>query len=61
MRMAVTGAEGQLGLSLREAFEGNELLLIDLPEGDVLDVRTVSEIADWTPESVIHSVASIVC
>jgi dTDP-4-dehydrorhamnose reductase len=59
--MAITGAEGQLGRSLREAFEGNELLLIDLPERDVTDVRTVSEIADWTPESLIQSVASIIC
>ena len=57
MRIAITGAEGQLGSSLQEAFEGNELLLIDLPEHDVTDVGIVSEIADWAPEAVIHAAA----
>ena len=31
MRVVITGAEGQLGRSLRAAFAGNELLFIDLP------------------------------
>ena len=57
MRIAITGAEGQLGSSLQEAFEGNELLLIDLPEHDVTDVGIVSQIADWVPDAVIHAAA----
>jgi dTDP-4-dehydrorhamnose reductase len=57
MRIAITGAEGQLGSSLQEAFEGNELLLIDLPEHDVTDMRIVSQIADWVPKAVIHAAA----
>jgi dTDP-4-dehydrorhamnose reductase len=57
MRIAITGAKGQLGRSLQEAFEGHELLLIDLPERDVTEARIVSEIADWAPEAVIHAAA----
>jgi len=57
MRIAITGAKGQLGSSLQEAFEGNELLLIELPEHDVTDMRIVSQIADWVPEAVIHAAA----
>ena len=57
MRIAITGAEGQLGSSLQEAFEGHELLLIALPEHDVTDTRIVSQIADWVPDAVIHAAA----
>ncbi|MGB9299242.1 MAG: sugar nucleotide-binding protein [Anaerolineae bacterium] len=57
MRIAITGAEGQLGSSLQEAFEGYELLLIDLPEHDATDVRIVLQIDDWAPEAVIHAAA----
>jgi dTDP-4-dehydrorhamnose reductase len=57
MRIAITGAEGQLGSSLQEAFEGHDLLLIDLPEYDVTDMRIVLQIADWVPEAVLHAAA----
>lgn len=57
MRIAITGAKGQLGRCLQEAFEGHELLLMDLPEHDVTDVGLVSQIADWVPEAVIHAAA----
>jgi dTDP-4-dehydrorhamnose reductase len=57
MRIAITGAEGQLGSSLQEGFEGHELLLIDLPEHDVTDMRIVSKIADWVPDVAIHAAA----
>jgi len=57
MRIAITGAKGQLGRSLQEAFEGHELLLMDLPEYDVTGVGIVSQIADWAPEAVIHAAA----
>ena len=57
MRIAITGAEGQLGRSLQEAFEGNELLLIDLPDYDVTEGRIVSQIVEWGPEAVIHTAA----
>jgi dTDP-4-dehydrorhamnose reductase len=57
MRIAITGAEGQLGSSLQEAFEGHELLLTDLPEHDVTDMRIVLQITDWVPDAVIHAAA----
>jgi dTDP-4-dehydrorhamnose reductase len=57
MRIAITGAKGQLGRSLQRVFEGNELLLIDLPEYDVTDVGLESHIADWAPQGVIHAAA----
>ena len=56
-RIAITGAEGQLGSTLQEAFEGHEFLPIDLPKHDVTDMSIVSQIADWVPEAVIHVAA----
>jgi dTDP-4-dehydrorhamnose reductase len=57
MRIAISGAEGQLGSSLQEEFEGHELLPIDLPEHDVTDMRIVLQITDWVPDAVIHAAA----
>ncbi len=57
MRLAITGAKGQLGRTLREAFPQEELLLIDLPEHDVSERSVVPLICDWQPDLVIHAAA----
>jgi len=57
MRVVITGAKGQLGRSLRAAFAGNELLLIDLPQHSVADRGIIPVIADFGPDLVIHGAA----
>jgi dTDP-4-dehydrorhamnose reductase len=57
MRLAITGALGQLGRNLQEALQEHDLFLIDLPEYDVTDVGIISTIADFEPELVIHAAA----
>jgi dTDP-4-dehydrorhamnose reductase len=57
MRIAITGALGQLGRSLQQALSTNELLLIDLPEHDVTDPSIAGTIADFQPDLVIHAAA----
>lgn len=57
MRVAITGAKGQLGRSLTESFQSHELLLMDLPEHDVTERDIVPLISDFGPELVIHAAA----
>ncbi len=57
MRLAITGANGQLGRSLQDSLAGNEFLLVDLPEYDVTQGATVEAIVDFEPELVIHAAA----
>jgi dTDP-4-dehydrorhamnose reductase len=57
MRLAITGANGQLGRSLQDALEGSELLLIDLPDYDVADRAIIEAIVDFGPEVAIHAAA----
>ena len=57
MRVAITGARGQLGRSLTESFQSHELLLIDLPEHDVTQRDIIPLISDFGPELVIHAAA----
>ncbi len=57
MRIAITGAKGQLGRSLTESFQSHELLLIDLPEHDVTQRDIIPLISDFGPELVIHAAA----
>jgi dTDP-4-dehydrorhamnose reductase len=57
VRIAITGAKGQLGRSLQQALEGSELLLIDLPEHDITQGGIIPLIADWVPDVVIHAAA----
>lgn len=57
MRIAITGARGQLGRGLTESFQGHELLLIDLPEHDVTQRDIIPLISDFGPELVIHAAA----
>jgi dTDP-4-dehydrorhamnose reductase len=57
MRLAITGANGQLGRSLQDALEGSELFLIDLPDYDVADRAIIEAIVDFAPEVAIHAAA----
>lgn len=57
MRLAITGAKGQLGRSLQESLQDNELLLIDLPEYDVTDLATIEDVVEFEPELVVHGAA----
>jgi len=57
MRIAITGALGQLGRSLQDALQGHELFLVDLPEHDVTEPATIATIADFEPHLVIHTAA----
>ena len=49
MRVAITGAKGQLGRSLTELFQSHEFQPIDLPEHDVAQRDIMALIADFAP------------
>lgn len=55
MRIAITGYRGQLGRSLHELLQGEELFLIDLPEHDFSDRAIIEALVDFGPELVIHA------
>lgn len=57
MRLAITGAEGQLGRSLRQVFANQEMLLLDLPPWDITSEETISFLVQWAPDLVIHAAA----
>ncbi len=57
MRLAITGAEGQLGRSLRQVFADQEMLLFDLPQWDITSEETISFLVRWAPHLVIHAAA----
>jgi len=57
MRLAITGAEGQLGRSLRRVFANQEMLLLDLPQWDITSEETISFLVRWAPDLVIHAAA----
>jgi len=57
MRLAITGAEGQLGRSLRQGFANQEMLLLDLPRWDITSEETISFLVRWAPDLVIHAAA----
>ncbi len=57
MRLAITGAEGQLGRSLRQSFANEEMLLLDLPRWDITSEETISFLIRWAPALVIHAAA----
>lgn len=57
MRLAITGAEGQLGRSLRQNFADQEMLLLDLPQWDITSEETISFLIRWAPDLVIHAAA----
>ncbi|HOG45396.1 MAG TPA: dTDP-4-dehydrorhamnose reductase [Anaerolineae bacterium] len=58
MRIAITGAKGQLGSILQARLAANDLLPLDLPELDVTDALQVRRAFDaFRPEAVIHAAA----
>jgi len=58
MRIAITGSQGQLGLALAEHNPGNELLLIDLPDHDILRSDATSAlIRQYNPDVITHTAA----
>jgi dTDP-4-dehydrorhamnose reductase len=57
MRIAITGALGQLGAALQHALAESDLVLIDVPDWDITDPQSVLLMADLKPEVVIHCAA----
>lgn len=57
MRLAITGAEGQLGRSLQQVLTVQEMLLLDLPQWDITSEETISFLVRWAPDLVIHTAA----
>jgi len=58
MRVAITGAKGQLGRALVSTFGvDHEVLPLDLPEDDIKDLALVSRLAAWRPDLVVHGAA----
>ncbi len=58
MRIVITGSKGQLGSSLQQVLGTEELLLMDLPEYDLTDLKAATEaIRVFCPDVVIHCAA----
>jgi len=58
MRVLVTGAQGQLGREVVAAFEGHEVIGLDLPETDVGDRGAVLlAVAQAAPDAIVHAAA----
>jgi dTDP-4-dehydrorhamnose reductase len=56
-RIVITGHHGQLGRQLQAAFEGLDLLNLDLPADDITRPEIVEVIADFSPDLVVHGAA----
>jgi dTDP-4-dehydrorhamnose reductase len=54
MRILITGAQGQLGQALQQALAGMELILKDLPEFDLMDSGSESQIVAASPSVILH-------
>lgn len=57
MRVAITGADGQLGRSLQQILDAESMLPLTRATGDVTDTGTINTIADWQPDVVVHAAA----
>jgi dTDP-4-dehydrorhamnose reductase len=57
LRIAITGALGQLGRALQTALADDDLMLIDVPDWDITDPGCVSRMVQLEPELVIHCAA----
>jgi dTDP-4-dehydrorhamnose reductase len=58
MRILVTGAAGQLGRELVDAFAGHDVVATDRPTLDVVDRDSVrSAVAALRPDAVVHAAA----
>lgn len=54
MRILITGAQGQLGHALQQAFAGEDLILKDLPEFDLTHPDSESQIVAARPSVILH-------
>ena len=57
MKIAITGALGQLGTALQNALSNHTLSLIDLPDFDISKPNFVQALIDLKPDVVIHGAA----
>lgn len=57
MRIAITGARGQLGRQLMAAFAGHTLWGLDLPDEDITQPTLTRALAAWRPDLVLHAAA----
>lgn len=57
MRVVITGHNGQLGRQLVAAFNGHELLPLDLPADDITDPRVIDRVAAFGPDVIVHAAA----
>ena len=55
MRILITGAQGQLGHALQQALSGEDLILKDLPEFDLTQSDSESQIVAARPSVVLHA------
>lgn len=56
-RIALTGANGQLGRSLRDVLHDRDVLALTRADGDVTNPDVIERIAGWRPDVVIHAAA----
>jgi dTDP-4-dehydrorhamnose reductase len=54
MRLLMTGANGQLGSALRRVLSQEDLTLKDLPEFDLADPASESQIREAKPDIILH-------
>jgi len=59
MRIVITGANGQLGRTLRKMLEarGDTVIPTDVPEFDITNHKIVEQLADLSPTLIIHPAA----
>jgi dTDP-4-dehydrorhamnose reductase len=55
MRILITGAQGQLGHALQQALSGEDLILKDLPEFDLTQSDSESQIVAARPSVILHA------
>jgi dTDP-4-dehydrorhamnose reductase len=54
MRILITGAQGQLGHALQQALSGEDLILKDLPEFDLTQSDSETQIVAARPSVILH-------
>ncbi len=58
MKILITGANGQLGLTLQDVFAGNDLVLTDKETLDITDAKAVDNFVDVAKPNVIINAAA---
>lgn len=57
LRIFITGRDGQLGRSLLDILTDDQVLAVDIDDGDVTNPESIDQIAEWQPDVVIHAAA----